>query len=180
MRPLVLRFDTSIISVIQSGPQWLYGPMIFITNAGQPIVMVVIALIFSLVALRQDNIRLLIASGVVPATIGLTTLLKMMLQRARPETEYVQNMLVHSFSFPSGHAAGAMIGCGFFAYLAWTSLPQPLAAIAAAMLVFMIFAIGISRIYLGAHYPSDVVGGWLFGAIGLAVIIFIIKPSLTT
>ena len=179
MRPWLFKFDSLLITAVQSGPQWLYGPMLFITNVGQPLVLIAITLIFSVIAFSQSNIRLLVATAVVPTTIGLTALLKLVLQRARPETEYVQNMLVSSFSFPSGHAAGAMIGCGFFAYLAWTALPQPWAAIVTAALVFMIFAIGISRIYLGAHYPSDVVGGWLVGAIGLSIIIFIIRPTLS-
>lgn len=178
MRPWLYRFDSLLITAVQSGPQWLYTPMVWITNAGQPVVMIAIALIFSVIAFSQSNLRLLTATAVVPLTIGLTALLKLVLQRTRPETEYVQNMLVSSFSFPSGHAAGAMIGCGFFAYLAWSALPQPWAVIVSVVLVLAIFAIGISRIYLGAHYPSDVVGGWFLGAIGLGVIIFIIKPTL--
>ena len=137
-----------------------------------------IALIFSAIAVSQNNTRLLIASGIVPATICLAAVLKLVLQRARPETEYVQNMLIHSFSFPSGHAAGAMIGGGFLAYLAWSSLPQPWSTVIVALLGFIIVAVGISRIYLGAHYPSDVLGGWIIGALGLIVIVFFIKPVL--
>lgn len=177
MRPWLYKFDSSIITAVQAWPQWFYLPMLFITNVGQPIVMIIAALPFSVMALSRENAWLLIASGVVPLTIGLTMILKSLLQRARPKTEYVQNMLVTSFSFPSGHAAGAMIGCGFLAYIAWHALADPLGFIISGLLLFMIIAVGVSRVYLGAHYPSDVIGGWLVGAVGVSVIVLVIRPT---
>jgi undecaprenyl-diphosphatase len=178
MRPWLFKFDSMVILAIQSGPLWLHGPMLFVTTVGQPIVMIAIALIFTGVAISQSNTRLLLASSVVPVTIGVASLLKLLLQRTRPDTEYVQQMLIHTFSFPSGHAAGAMIGCGFLAYIAWHSLPSPWAGIAVLGLTLFILAVGVSRVYLGAHYPTDVIGGWLVGAVGLAIIVFVIKPLL--
>jgi undecaprenyl-diphosphatase len=82
----------------------------------------------------------------------------------------------NSYSFPSGHTVGSTVIYGLLAYLAWQYLPQPWNVIGAIFCVLLILLISLSRIYLGAHFPSDVVAGWVLGAIGLAVIIFVVKP----
>jgi undecaprenyl-diphosphatase len=63
-------------------------------------------------------------------------------------------------SFPSGHACGSAVAYGAIAAVTGS----PVIAIVVTVLVLLI---GISRIYLGAHYPSDVVAGWLIGILGL-------------
>jgi undecaprenyl-diphosphatase len=118
------------------------------------------------------------AGGAAAATIGINAIIKLLFQRDRPETGYVEEMLIHSYSFPSGHSAGSMVVYGLVAYLALHSLPAPWGMIVAILLGILILSIGISRIYLGAHFATDVLGGWLIGAIGLAIIILIIKPTL--
>lgn len=103
---------------------------------------------------------------------------KFTFQRERPATGYVEEMLIQSYSFPSGHSAGSMVTYGLLAFLALHALPAPWGVVCAVVLGLLILSIGISRIYLGAHFASDVIGGWLVGAIGLAIIILLIKPSL--
>jgi undecaprenyl-diphosphatase len=78
---------------------------------------------------------------------------------------------VRSYSFPSGHAFGTLIFYGLFAYLDYTYLSSPVNWLITILLASLISLIGISRIYLKTHYPSDVVGGWLLGAISLLLII---------
>lgn len=152
--------------------------MVVVTFLGQPFFTVGIALAIAAYGFYKTNEKLVLAGSVAAITFGVCSLLKAFLKRDRPETDYVNNMFFDTFSFPSGHAVGAMVTYGLLAYFALLYLPQPWNLIAATALGILIFLIGISRIYLGAHYPSDVIGGWLLGAAGLYVIIHYIKPVL--
>jgi undecaprenyl-diphosphatase len=93
--------------------------------------------------------------------------LKEVFQRARPS---IENMLiaVETLSYPSGHAMCAMSYYGFLAYLIFhIKMRKRVRATVFVLLVFLIAAIGISRVYLGAHYASDVVAGYIAGLIWL-------------
>lgn len=98
--------------------------------------------------------------------------LKLIYQRTRPEPLF-EYALPDSYSFPSGHALGSFC---FFGILAWilvrnaehTSQKWAI-AIAAALLIF---AIGLSRIYLGVHYPSDIVAGYLVAMVWTLTVVF--------
>jgi membrane-associated phospholipid phosphatase len=77
----------------------------------------------------------------------------------------------HSYSFPSGHAMGSIIGIGMLLYvlgLYWhpSRLVRIASIVAACIFVGLV---GVSRVYLGVHYPSDVMGGWAAGAAWMAV-----------
>jgi membrane-associated phospholipid phosphatase len=89
---------------------------------------------------------------------------------------YVAHMRIHSYSFPSGHSFGATVFYGLLAYLAWSRLPHPWNLLVVLLLVLLIILVGLSRVYLGAHFPSDVVVGWLLGGLSLFVIIKYIRP----
>ena len=98
----------------------------------------------------------------------LDGLLKLAIRRPRPPT--LAGSLMHSWSFPSGHAMGSLVGYGMLAYLLvtlWVHRRGAQVAILAAAAV-LIVAIGISRLYLGVHYFSDVVGGYAAGALWLS------------
>ncbi len=69
-----------------------------------------------------------------------------------------------------------MITYGLLAYIAIKLLPQPWGIVVATLCGLLIALIGISRVYLGAHFPSDVLAGWALGAAALFVIIFVIRP----
>lgn len=105
--------------------------------------------------------------GVVFAGCLLNDALKSFFQRHRPE---FSNPFVTepSWSFPSGHAMGSLIGYGLLAYLLWLAVPRLRWAVVAGT-VLLVTAIGFSRLYLGAHYFSDVIGGYVAGLVWLSV-----------
>lgn len=176
MRPLLSTFDTTISRSVQSLPDGLYGLMYTVSFIGQPIFTLVIILAVAIFSAALQQYRLLVAAFVAAATFGANSVLKELFHRPRPDTEYARGMILETYSFPSGHAASSVVVFGLLAYIAYHLLPQPFGGIVAGLLILLILLIGISRIYLGAHYPSDVLAGWLVGSIGLAIIIWVVRP----
>jgi undecaprenyl-diphosphatase len=118
--------------------------------------------------MRRDALLLLIAVG---GSGTLDVALKLHFRRIRPEVPWAF-VHEHSFSFPSGHSVAAVVLYGILTYLLWThlrDLRQRAAAIATALL--LIGGIGASRIYLGVHYPTDVLAGYVVGLLWLLPVI---------
>lgn len=178
MRTLLHTFDHQVTSAIQHWPTWLHPVFLAATTIGHPVATIGIAALVVGGGWLTANARLALAGLTVWAGMGLGTVTKLLLQRERPITDYVMNMRIETFSFPSGHTLGSTLAYGLFAYLAWHYLSAPWSYVVAAVLVVIILLVGISRIYLGAHHPSDVAAGWLLGGIVLLVIIFFIQPKL--
>lgn len=178
MRPYLHRFDLYLTTLIQQWPEWVRGMMVGITSIGHPVCTIGIALIIVAFGWGKANLRLVSAGSMILIVFCISSLTKLLLHRERPATEYAATMRFETFSFPSGHTVGSTMAYGLLAYLAWQALPQPWNYIVTALLTGLIILVGVSRIYLGAHFPSDVVAGWMLGAIGLTIIIFVIRPSL--
>lgn len=100
-------------------------------------------------------------AGLAIATGLLEVLLKNLFQRPRPE---LWERLAHAsgYSFPSGHALGSTTICGFLAYLLGERYPQKKRLIYGVAAIW-IFLSGLTRLYLGVHWPTDVVGSWILG-----------------
>lgn len=173
---LLYGFDTTITRVIALWPESWRTFFFFITHLGDPIVTIGIGVVVALFGVMQGSMKLAFSGSMIWIALAVGALLKIAFGRARPLTEYAANLRVDTFSFPSGHSSGSMIAYGLLGYLAWHLLPQPWNYIAAIVCGIIILLVGISRIYLGAHFPTDVLAGWILGFIGLCVIIFIIKP----
>ncbi|SDD94339.1 undecaprenyl-diphosphatase [Pricia antarctica] len=91
-------------------------------------------------------------------------ILKRFIDRARPDIEHLVS--VETLSYPSGHAMSAMAFYGFLIYLIYSfKLNHALKVLAITLLIFLILGIGVSRIYLGVHFPSDIAGGFIAGFI---------------
>ncbi len=146
------------------GPSWLPGAMRDLTALGSApvLVLVVLAVAGSLVVRRQYHaLGLLLA-----ATVGgilLNGLLKETFARPRPPAAFHLTE-VRSMSFPSGHAMeSAIIYLTLAALLARLVRPRVLQLYFVGLAFFLTFVVGLSRVYLGVHYPTDVLAGWTAG-----------------
>ncbi|MBT2644973.1 phosphatase PAP2 family protein [Bacillus sp. ISL-41] len=104
----------------------------------------------------------------------LTKLLKYYYGRERPSIDETIDAI--GYSFPSGHSMGSLIFYGFLSYLLFrSSLRKTIKWMVLCIYGVLIMFIGISRIYLGAHYPSDVIAGYLAGGIWLILCILALE-----
>lgn len=140
-----------------------------VTFFGEPIVILLITAMIIGAGILTETPALLVGGFGIPITVIIGGLIKLLVERARPVNEYSARLI--TFSFPSGHSSGSAVTYGV---LAWTSvdyLPSAWMLIAVPVLLLLLpLAVGISRVHLGAHYPSDVVAGWSLGFVGLLVI----------
>jgi undecaprenyl-diphosphatase len=72
-------------------------------------------------------------------------------------------------SFPSGHALDSTVFCGVMLLVCLPIIPRRLRRLAMALVIALVVTIGVSRVALGVHYPSDVAGGWLLGVAWLGI-----------
>ncbi len=103
----------------------------------------------------------------------LSAVLKRIFLRERPEELLVgfKTVVSNSASFPSGHTLISVSVYGFMIILLWRSkLHKAIRIIGTTVLGLIIFSVAVSRVYLGVHYPTDVIGSFLFGIGWLAII----------
>ncbi|CDC30913.1 pAP2 family protein [Clostridium sp. CAG:508] len=144
----------------------------FITNFGGAIFLS-IATVMLFLLIKNKKIGLSIISNIVIITI-LNQLLKRILQRPRPtEFRIVEET---GYSFPSGHSMVSMAFYGYLIYLIYRYIKNKYVKwTLITILSILICLIGISRIYLGVHYTSDVLGGFLLSISYLVIYISSIK-----
>ena len=100
--------------------------------------------------------------------VVLTTGVKALVDRARPAVDAVL-LVTPDASFPSGHALGSMVTYGVLLLVFLPTVPSRWRRAVEVGVLLLVVLIGSSRVALGVHYPSDVVGGWALGAVWLAV-----------
>ena len=116
--------------------------------------------------------------GLAGVGASLSPLLKELIGRPRPAPEMIQvHFDVGGNSFPSGHAFSAMLMLGMRCYLARPLCGErPWAVVGLRVFLgLLILAIGASRVYLGVHWTSDVLGGYLLGGLSLMGAIWLSK-----
>ncbi|GLK68039.1 phosphatase PAP2 family protein [Hansschlegelia plantiphila] len=161
---ILLAFRNPLDTARPIGPSWLEGSMIDITSLGGVTVLTMIATLvvaYLVVTARYANAALVTASVVGGAI--LTRAMKFSFARPRPEL--VDHLVpVSSMSFPSGHAmTSAITYLTLGALLARTEKRFRVRALIFSVAVLLTLAIGVSRVYLGVHYPTDVLAGWSLG-----------------
>ena len=144
----------------------------WVSLVGSPISRTLIGLLVAIgLLLRRERV---IAAGWIVALGGggiLDVLLKQIFNRPRPPLAIMYTHAAGS-SFPSGHAMGAIITYGMLAYIIKIhSHSRALNTSTIIITVVLVTAIGFSRLYLGVHYLSDVLGGYSLGGIWLMLCI---------
>jgi membrane-associated phospholipid phosphatase len=165
------QFDMMIIQEVQGSINELSTKvLIFITNLGSVRGNILFVIIFSLFLLFKKRPLSVVFLTTVTLSGGYVNhYLKWIFQRERPSLNPLVE--VNSFSFPSGHAMSSFILYGAL-ILITTRITKswPIRLGVYAICTFMILTIGYSRIYLGVHFPSDVIAGFIAGCAWLAII----------
>jgi len=158
----VVAFDTTVTAVITSWPYWLRTPCILLAVVFQPFVLSVaaIAVFFSLP-------RATLMLPVAAAAIGANGLLKRCIRRQRPNTPYARRMLIQSPSFPSGHTFATTVMLGVASVAIAPHVGAGSTILVASIAIVWAATVGLSRVYLGAHHPTDIIAGWLLGLLSV-------------
>ena len=169
---------TSFDTMIGDGVLNLRNPLLtaFFTNfthIGDTIPVIIITIIL-LLAFYQWRDRILILSSVA-ATVGLNQGIKHMIERPRPPLD-IHLISQGGFSFPSGHSMISLCMGGVLIYFVWTKLKKKNWKVFwTILLTILILLIGFSRIYVGVHYPSDVLGGYCLSLFILLIVISLVR-----
>ncbi len=161
-------WDRAIIAGLRdwSGPAWLPRAAVDITALGGGTVLTVLVIAVAGFLLLQ-RLPLTAAATVAACWSGdlVVDLAKSGFARARPDV--VAHLVpVHNASFPSGHAASSAICYLTLAALAAQVTPDArVRRYLAIVAILLVGAVGASRVYLGVHWPSDVLAGWCFGTL---------------
>ncbi|WP_022911170.1 phosphatase PAP2 family protein [Aestuariimicrobium kwangyangense] len=163
-------------------PSGVAQAVTWFTDIGGPIVTPVVAVVaLGLMTWRWRTptpivLGLLAGAGSLAITLGG----KLSVGRARPPLVDAVPPYERSFSFPSGHATNAVVIGGIIAYVLLTRASRKTTRVLIIVLaVLYAAAMGFSRVYLGHHWASDVMAGWLIGSAWLALVITAHRLQLT-
>lgn len=146
------------------GPAWLEQTILEITTlGGYPVLVTLVSVVVGfLLVSRQYGPALFTVVSIVSGTVA-SHLLKLAYDRPRPDV--VEHLVqTHTASFPSGHATMSAVVYLTLATLIVRLVDDVAMRVYVLAVAFLLtFAVGISRIYLGVHWPSDVAAGWALG-----------------
>lgn len=165
-KPILL--DTQIIMALhRAASSPLTSFMKFITHGGDVIFILIFTILlvgFLFMQKRRSDASAVLAS--VGGAAFINVVLKIFFQRTRPSL-FVAFVNEKSFSFPSGHAMGSSALAFSLVIMSWRTKYRWLAV---SLAVAYVLLIGISRVYLGVHYPSDIIAGWCVSAIWVVLV----------
>ena len=163
----VLHFDEGVIArataVTGEHPR-LRDALIVWQEVFQPWRIYAVATILCVVAWRRFDLRsrAVWAFATMMVAWFLALQIKLVVQRARPG---VENAIEHApgYSFPSGHAANVTVAAVILVLLFWPVLAPSKKRLAVTVSMLVVIVTDLDRVYLGVHYPSDVIAGSIFG-----------------
>ena len=161
-------FDDSVYSLVRSLESGFFDKyFLTVTKLGNESVVIILAFIIFLLVRRNDKLLVLLTCLL---SVISNQLIKHIIMRDRPS---VYRMIKQGgFSYPSGHSMIAVSLYGYLLYLAFTKIKNKfLKWFFSILLIVLILSIGISRIYVGVHYASDVIAGFIFALIELLLLV---------
>lgn len=148
---------------------------IMITNIGGPVGITIVTIILILVLPNKNHKKYIVIN--LASILLLNQGLKFIFSRERPDINRL--IEVSNYSFPSGHAMINTAFYGFLIYLIYKYVEdRKTKYILIALISLLVIAIGLSRIYLGVHYASDVVGGAMISIAYLMVFTILVRQKL--
>jgi membrane-associated phospholipid phosphatase len=172
----VLPFDLKSYEELKEQASPLFDElMIWVSALGELAIAVMLTAIAMLTyAIRRQWLEAIFMLATT-SNVLLAFILKDIIHRARPfpiaenATGLIQK--IDQYSYPSGHVLFFVVFFGFFAYLAWIHFAGRARVIVIAICGALIFLIGPSRVFLGVHWASDVLGSYIIGTIWLLILI---------
>ena len=167
---------TVAMTLHRFGSPALDAVMMAFSSAGSGLVLTLAVIAAALWAWHEGERRMAMLTAGAGLVVELANaILKRGFERPRPDL-FPLVPLPTSWSFPSGHAMGSMAIYGTIATLLVRLRPgwRPVVLPAAAALIALI---GVSRVYLGVHWPTDVVAGWIAGTIPLVVSVHLLHRN---
>lgn len=163
-----LAFDRQVLlSIYATAAPWQDTLWVTLTHmAGGAAVTVLLLGVAAVLLYRQQKLLALQFVASVGGAMVWSTLLKLAFERMRPEL-WEQLILETTYSFPSGHAIASSAITLSAVVLLWSTEWRRAALVAGAIYVVLI---GYSRLYLGVHYPTDIVAGWLVSIVWVSVV----------
>ncbi len=179
----VFRFDLKVAFALRGEDNPVFAAVMtavsFLGDWWVPVILVfTVAAICALKKKRVEAVFVLatLSSGILAGT------LKMLVGRARPPTFSMNPSDVfqsfNQYAYPSGHVLFFVVFFGFVAYLAWKFLTGSLRWVTITICAALIVLIGPSRIYLGEHWVSDVIGSYIIGTFWLIILILLYQMVL--
>jgi membrane-associated phospholipid phosphatase len=168
-------FDTSwLLWIHQFASPSLNAVMLIITQLGNPsFVVPVVTVSLGILWWHRDYKEAKIFIIACLGAFVLNTGLKLVFTKPRPQL-WTRLISETSYSFPSGHALGSLVLYGMIAYLLAIHYPK-FSLLIYTLIVIFIAAIGISRLYLGVHWPTDIIAGYGVGFLWLMICITMLK-----
>ena len=171
-----LFYDEAILNGINSFSTPFFDSFfVVITQLGGVIgIIILTSILLAFLLRRKFYQKALIVGATVAGAAILNIVLKLIFERARPDL-WEQLVVETSFSFPSGHAMiTAALGLSLI-FICWNTRFRWLAV---ALGSSFIIVIGFSRLYLGVHYPTDILAGWVVSAAWLSTVVTIVNVNL--